>query len=217
MTRQKNHAGMTVPQYDHEYEGPNCTMAYLRPVILEMVGQLQRGTRVLDVGCGRGEWIREFLKLGCECVGIDPSEQGIHMARKACPGARFEILTIDDSVIEQLDEEPFDLVISTEVVEHVFLPRIWAKGCLTALKPGGRFVCSTPYHGYVKNLALSLLNKWDQHHTPLWDGGHIKFWSRRTLAMLLNEAGFVDQQFRGAGRLPHLWMSMVISARRPGP
>ena len=39
------------------------------------------------------------------------------------------------------EEEPFDIVISTEVVEHLYSPREWARACFAALRPGGRFVC----------------------------------------------------------------------------
>lgn len=73
---------------------------------------------------------------------------------------------------------------------------------------------TTPYHGYLKNLVLTTLNKWDAHHMPLWHGGHIKFWSRRTLAMLLAENGFRVIGFSGVGRVPYLWKSMVLLAQK---
>ena len=76
-------------------------------------------------------------------------------------------------------------------------------------------VLSTPYHGYLKNLALALSGRLDAHFGALRDGGHIKFFSWPTLQVLLEEAGFVDLRFRGAGRVPFLWKSMVVSARRP--
>src|SRR5436189_41464 len=110
---------------------------------------------------------------------------------------------------------PFDIVVSTEVVEHLYAPRVWARACFQALKQGGRFICTTPYHGYWKNLAISLLGHWDKHLNPLWDGGHIKLWSEATLHRLLEEAGFVNFQARGAGRIPVLWMTMVARADRP--
>lgn len=75
-------------------------------------------------------------------------------------------------------------------------------------------VITTPYHGYLKNLALSLLDKWDVHHTPLWHGGHIKFWSRATLTELLDRHGFDVVGFSGVGRVPYLWKSMVLVARK---
>jgi 2-polyprenyl-6-hydroxyphenyl methylase/3-demethylubiquinone-9 3-methyltransferase len=83
------------------------------------------------------------------------------------------------------------------------------------LKPGGCLVISTPYHGYVKNLALAITGKLESHFTVLWDYGHIKFWSKQTLYHLLVEAGFVIQRFRGAGRIPYLWKSMILVARKP--
>jgi hypothetical protein len=55
----------------------------------------------------------------------------------------------------------------------------------------------------------------DAHFTALWDGGHIKFWSRKTLAKLLAGVGFDVVDFAGCGRFPYLWKSMVMTARRP--
>jgi 2-polyprenyl-6-hydroxyphenyl methylase/3-demethylubiquinone-9 3-methyltransferase len=54
----------------------------------------------------------------------------------------------------------------------------------------------------------------DAHFTALWDYGHIKFWSQRTLTILLQEAGFRMVRFQGVGRVPFLWKSMIIVARR---
>ena len=185
------------------------------PPIFELCGLLCPSTRVLDVGCGNGFTCGEFLNRGCQVVGVDLSEQGIAIARQAHPQGRFEVLAADDGLLANLQEEPFDLVVSTEVVEHLYAPRSYARGCYGALKPGGRFICTTPYHGYLKNLALALTGHWDQHANPLWDGGHIKLWSRNTLGLLLTETGFANLQFRGAGRLPGLWMTMVMSGDKP--
>jgi hypothetical protein len=76
------------------------------------------------------------------------------------------------------------------------------------------FVISTPYHGYLKNLAIALAGKFDSHATALWNGGHIKFWSRKTLTSLLEQNGFRVESFIGAGRLPYLWKSMILNSTR---
>jgi 2-polyprenyl-3-methyl-5-hydroxy-6-metoxy-1,4-benzoquinol methylase len=188
--------------------------AHFMPHVVAFAGQLRRDTRILDVGCGNGFLCGEFLKRGCEAVGIDLSAQGIELARRTYPGGRFELLNADDDLLERLHESPFDIVTSTEVVEHLYAPREWAKVCLDALKPGGRFICTTPYHGYLKNLLISLLGKWDTHANPLWDGGHIKLWSKKSLFALLTEVGFTNVQFRGAGRIPGLWMTMIAKAEK---
>ena len=185
------------------------------PALLALAGDMSPGMRVLDVGCGNGFTCGEFLRLHCDVVGVDLSIEGIEIARKTYPAGRFETLPADDQLLANLGEAPFDLVVSTEVVEHLYDPRAYARGCFRALKPGGRFICTTPYHGFAKNLLLALANKWDAHANPLWDGGHIKLWSRKTLARLLTETGFVNVQFRGAGRLPFLWMTMVMAGDKP--
>jgi 2-polyprenyl-3-methyl-5-hydroxy-6-metoxy-1,4-benzoquinol methylase len=192
------------------------THRYLMPALLSLGGErLRPGTSVLDVGCGNGFKAGELLARGCEVVGIDPSGSGIAIARENYPAGRFEQLTPDHELLEKLRCAPFDVVISTEVIEHVYTPRSFVAACFDALKPGGRYILSTPYHGYLKNLSIALLGAFDAHVNPLFDGGHIKFWSKRTLSALLIESGFCNLQFRGAGRLPLLWKSMVMAGDRP--
>jgi len=202
-------------RFEYSNSADSHMHGYFMPRLLELAGDLKPGTRVLDVGCGNGASCGELLRRGCAVVGVDLSQQGIAQARKAFPEGRFEMLAADDHMLESLSEAPFDLVISTEVVEHLYSPREWARGCYRALKPGGIFICTTPYHGYWKNLLLSLLGKWDTHANPLWDGGHIKLWSKRTLSQLLAETGFENLEFRGAGRAPGLWMTMIAKAAKP--
>ena len=76
-------------------------------------------------------------------------------------------------------------------------------------------IISTPYHGYLKNLALAVTGKLDAHFTALWDYGHIKFWSVRTLSALLREVGLTVEKVFRVGRLPVLAKSMIAVARRP--
>lgn len=123
-------------------------------------------------------------------------------------------LTTDD-LPESLIGLKFDTIISTEVIEHLYDPRRFIAFCKKVLlkNGGGELILSTPYHGYIKNLMLALVGKWDQHADPLWDGGHIKLWSRKTLSILLTEQGFEVTDFVGCGRMPFLWKSMVIKAR----
>jgi len=182
---------------------------------LKFCSGLPEGTRMLDVGCGNGSVAAELANRGFRVTGIDMAEAGIRIARASCPKGRFEILSADSRLLENLGEQPFDLVYSLEVIEHLYDPRSYLTGCFAATRKGGQFICSTPYHGYLKNVALSLANAWDHHHNPLFDGGHIKFFSRATLSSLLAEIGFIDLSFQGSRRFPYLWKSMLIAAKRP--
>jgi 2-polyprenyl-6-hydroxyphenyl methylase/3-demethylubiquinone-9 3-methyltransferase len=108
----------------------------------------------------------------------------------------------------------FPAVVSLEVVEHLYDPRKYAQTLYALVEQGGTALVSTPYHGYLKYLALAASGKLDSHLDPLWDHGHIKFWSKRTLRTLLEEAGFVDVAFVYAGRIAPLAKSMVAVAKR---
>ncbi len=107
----------------------------------------------------------------------------------------------------------YDTIISTEVIEHLYSPRNYFEFCKNILQKagGGELILTTPYHGYLKNLVLAGTGKMDKHFTVLWDGGHIKFWSVKTLSSLLQESGFSEIRFKGCGRFPFLWKSMMVS------
>ena len=151
-----------------------------------------------------------LVRAGFAVTGTDADEAGIEIARSICPEAEFSVGTFAEP-----HPGAFDLVISTEVIEHLYEPKELIAYAAKALAPTGYLIISTPYHGYWKNLALSIAGKWDHHHGVDWAGGHIKFFSRRTLTALLESQGFIVTDFIGVGRFPRLWKSMVLVARRP--
>jgi 2-polyprenyl-3-methyl-5-hydroxy-6-metoxy-1,4-benzoquinol methylase len=182
-------------------------------------GRLQRAfqgrrARILDLGCGNGYQTQRIAGLGHEVVGAEASDEGVSVARAAYPGIRFEHVSVYDEDLPAKLGDPFDAVIALEVVEHLFYPKRLFEQAHRLLRPGGQLVISTPYHGYLKNLAISVAGGWDAHFGVAWDGGHIKFFSKRTLAAMAVAAGFRDIAFRGAGRAPLLWKSMVLTATR---
>ena len=140
-------------------------------------------------------------------IGVDPSIDGIKEANLAFP----ELSLFKGSAYDDLSGTygEFPIVVSLEVVEHVYFPRLYAKTIFKLLQPGGTAIISTPYHGYWKNLALAITGKMDLHFTALWDHGHIKFWSRETLKELLLEAGFSNIKFVRVGRIPLFAKSMI--------
>jgi 2-polyprenyl-6-hydroxyphenyl methylase/3-demethylubiquinone-9 3-methyltransferase len=153
-------------------------------------------------------------ELGYEVTGIDPSESGIEKANEAFPQLDLSLGTAYDDLAGRFGT--FPIVLSLEVIEHCYSPRKFAQTAFDLLDEGGLVVISTPYHGYVKNLALSVLGRWDFHFGALNAGGHIKFFSRQTLGMLLADAGFGEVDFTRVGRIPLLARSMIARARRLG-
>lgn len=148
-----------------------------------------------------------------EIRGVDISESAIKNANSAYPELDLKVRSVYEDLAA--DYGQFPLVISLEVVEHLYDPRLYAQRLFNLVEPGGAALVSTPYHGYIKNLALAITGKLDKHFTALWDGGHIKFWSMHTLSKLLVEAGFEPPVYTRVGRIPQIAKSMIALAEKP--
>lgn len=187
---------------------------FLLPALIEEVSKLAPASRrVFELGCGNGSVASELARLGWDVTGVDPSTEGIAQANTMYPNLKLAEGSAYDDLASVYGQ--FPLVTSLEVVEHVYAPRKYAATLFSLVQPGGTAIVSTPYHGYWKNLAMAVTGKLDAHFTALWDHGHIKFWSIKTLGELLREAGFVDLRFERVGRIPVLGKSMIAIAKKP--
>ena len=215
----------SAPDTGYRYDNADLGHAhdYLLPSVLRVLDELEMspsrgpggggGRRRFELGCGNGSVARVLTARGWDVTGVDPSEEGIAQARGVDPALKLATGSAYDDLAGQYGR--FPVVLSLEVVEHVYAPRHYARTLFDLLEPGGTAILSTPYHGYWKNLALALSGRMDAHFTALWDHGHIKFWSIRTLGELLREAGFVDLRFVRVGRVPALAKAMIAVARKP--
>lgn len=194
---------------------PAHTSEYVWPVVDAFLTDVPRGAQVLDMGAGNGALLASFEERGWTRVGLDISKTGIVLARQSHPEIEFIEADATSDLRPLIGENRFDVVVSTETLEHVHLPRHFLANAYAALKPGGRLVVSVPYNGYLKHLAIAIFGRSDQYFDPLWDWGHIKFYSVDTLSSLLAEAGFDTIEWEGAGRAPYLWKSLVMSGRKP--
>jgi 2-polyprenyl-3-methyl-5-hydroxy-6-metoxy-1,4-benzoquinol methylase len=198
--------------YEYTHGGPRHSFAYLLPPLLSLVDK-ERNKCILDLGCGNGYLANYLLQLGYNAYGTDASEDGVAVAKQQNPDRFFVQDLATGQLPDQLLALKFDTILSTEVIEHLYDPGGFLEFCRQLLPKNGELILSTPYHGYWKYLALAIFNKWDRHLNPAWRGGHIKFWSRKTLSQLLKDTGFTVIAFKGCGRLPYFWKSMIIKAR----
>ena len=198
---------------DYKYADVTCWSAMMWPAIKNAIDRHSFSERkAFDLGCGNGSFSNLLSELGFTVVGVDPSATEIAIASQHFPHLEFHQGSAYDDLARMYGQ--FPLVVSLEVVEHCYDPRKFAQTLWQLVETGGIAIVSTPYHGYVKNLALAIAGKWDDHLNPLWDGGHIKFFSPRTLTMLLTDAGFRDVRFIRVGRIPLLAKSMIAFARK---
>ena len=184
--------------------------SYVLPTIFKI---LPIGCRsVFDAGCGNGYIAGKLAEKGLFVTGIDVSPDGVLLAREEYPKARFEVRSVYDDISDIVNN--VDLVISSEVIEHLYYPQTFFKNMYSVIRPGGWIIITTPYHGWLKNSLISLTGQWDKHHTTDWEGGHIKFFSEKTLSKMLVENGFSKIVYKNAGRVPFLWKSIVCRAQK---
>jgi len=187
---------------------PTYANAYLWPVLQNLIKARDwPDRRAFDLGCGNGATCGMLCGLGFSVTGIDSSESGIAQAQAAFPNVYTRVGSAYDDLSAIYGT--FPLVVSLEVIEHCFHPRAFAKTFLSLIAPGGVGFLSTPYHSYLKNLALAISGRMDRHFTALWDGGHVKFFSVETLNQLLRESGAKEVNFLRVGRFQLLAKSMV--------
>lgn len=201
-------------EYVYHDDSIDHTSNYIFKPLLKVLSNKKSYT-ILDLGCGNGSLANKLIKLGYNVYGIDASMSGIEIAKKTNPDRFFHYNLSETEIPEHILSLNFDLIISTEVIEHVYSPLSFINTCNQLLKNSKHkeLVLTTPYNGYLKNLVLSVFDKWDHHLNPLWEGGHIKFWSKSTLTALLKKNDMNVISFIGCGRLPYLWKSMLIHAK----
>jgi 2-polyprenyl-3-methyl-5-hydroxy-6-metoxy-1,4-benzoquinol methylase len=172
--------------------------------------------RVLDAGCGDGNFTASMAQAGFEMCGIDLSSPGIAKAKESYPQCRFFEGSVSEDLASACGVAAFDAIVAIEVIEHLYSPRKFVSACKSSLRPGGLLIVTTPYWGYLKNVMLAVTNRMDRALTSLLEGGHIKHWSFRTLQKLLTQQGFEFVAFHGAGRrIPYLWNGMIMVVRKP--
>ena len=198
--------------YGFHTDQPAHTFQYLQEPLISLLDK-NINKCILDLGCGNGYLANYLISNEFNAYGTDASTEGIEIAKQANP-SRFFIQDLSTGKLPaELQNLKFDTVIATEVIEHLYDPAGFIDFCKEVLNNKGEIILTTPYHGYLKNISLALFNKWDHHLSPGWHGGHIKFWSKATLSNLLTKAGFTVVEFKGCGRIPYFWKSMIIKAK----
>jgi SAM-dependent methyltransferase len=99
------------------------------------------GRRIVDVGCGTGANIAS-LADAYACHGIDPSAEGIELARRRFPAVQFTCGLAPDAFGPE--ERDADVLLAMDVMEHVPDDFAFASSLLGALEPGGHLLVTVP-------------------------------------------------------------------------
>jgi SAM-dependent methyltransferase len=144
-----------------------------------------RPLRVLDVGCGTGLNAEHLAAKGHTVVGIDLSPVAIEkFTRKGFEGF---VCDLENETGVPLPSSSFDLIFASEVIEHLGDTATFLAELNRLLRRGGALVLSTPNSAFWPYRILALLGRTpSEYQHP----GHLRFFSRRSLAEALVSAGF---------------------------
>jgi ubiquinone/menaquinone biosynthesis C-methylase UbiE len=164
------------------------------------------GDRVLDLGCGEGDFTAVAQRAGAEAVGVDVAEAALARARARHRDLDFRLTPIDGPL--PLPDNSFDLVWASEVIEHVADTARWLSEVRRVLVPRGRFLLTTPAHGRLR-VALGGMERFSE---PL--GDHLHLYTRGSLTALLGEFGFGNVDVRAVAGPPLLRRMLMGRAVR---
>ena len=152
--------------------------------------------RLLDVGCGSGDWLALMRGLGWQGVGVDFDENAVKVAR-----ARGLEVTCGALEQQNYPDGSFDALTLSHVIEHVPDPVQTLAECLRILKPGGTLVVLTP------NASSFSHRRFKQDWRGLEPPRHLHIFSNQSLAALLARAGF-----KRSAVLPHMAGSVIYES-----
>jgi SAM-dependent methyltransferase len=148
---------------------------------------LRPDDQLLEVGCGRAEFLSGFIDCGVKGFGVDLSDA----ARTYCPQATLKISDIEQDGIP-FEDGVFDVVYSKSVIEHFHYPERMIKEIFRVLKPGGKVITMCPdwefnYRIYFEDYT---------HRTPFM------LTSLRDILLIHGFESVTVERFR---QLPILW------------
>lgn len=119
-----------------------------------------RQIRIADFGCGRG-WLSDVLSAFGIVTGFDISEQAIANARRSFPGINFVCLDASAPLPAE-HHGKFDLVVSSEVIEHLEDQVAYVKNLSKLLATGGHFIITTPNGSWFDAFYREGRESWKQ-------------------------------------------------------
>lgn len=138
---------------------------------------LKKG-RLLDIGCGVGDFLQTAESKGWECIGVEPSDDAKAIAQK-----RTKAKILKSEELEKMEDASFDLITMWHVLEHVDNLKWQMEQLNRLVKPNGRVVIAVPnYKSYDGQYYKEL---WAAYDVPR----HLNHFNRTTLPNIFKTNG----------------------------
>lgn len=190
------------------------------------------GDTIMDIGCGDGSLLWQFRNRYRYLIGLEYSAERLRQAEANLSGLNFTPVQGSAEDMAALADNSVDRIVTADVIEHI--PDVYAASheMLRVLKPGGWLVVNTPNIAFVKKRVMLLLGRFPSTSQPneglgsdvLFDGGHLHYFTFRSLRLVLERAGFSMVRSMGFGKFGafhSMWPSLTSVgvqwiARKPG-
>jgi SAM-dependent methyltransferase len=174
--------------------------------------KIKAGMRVLDAGCGNGRHLRETFRIpGIDVVGIDLNRDDLKNSKETIypmedEGSGRWLVAQADVTELPFAEGRFDVVICSEVLEHIEDIRAAIGELVRVLKPGGDLVVTVPRF-WPERICWAISQAY--HSEP---GGHIRIYKKQALMGLLEDAGARCRRIRYRHGLhaPYWWLKCLV-------
>lgn len=150
-------------------------------------------TKILDIGCAGGAFLKAADNLGMSTIGIEPNRWLCEYA-----SSRYKLDARPGVLADHhFPDNAFDVVTLWDVIEHVPQPEAELREIYRILKPGGILVVNYP--DYRSMPARILGKKW-----PFWLSVHLTYYTPKTMRKHLTEVGFAVESIK-----PH-WQTLEL-------
>jgi len=132
----------------------------------------QNNEKILDIGCGNGGFSINLSLLGYKVVGISNQEENVNNAieiAKYFDVKNVSFISADVFKIAEMFSDQFDIIVCTEVVEHILDDNKLFQVIFNLLKPGGQLYLTTPNY-YYEAISREDLGPFSK----VQDGGHVR-------------------------------------------
>lgn len=155
----------------------------------------KEANRILEVGCGTGNFSAQLSKEKKETWGVEFNEKASIEAREKL----FKVInrSLDDA-LEELPEDYFDVIVLNDVLEHLLFPWEDLQHLKSKLTKDGVIVSSIPNVRYVKNLFNLIFKKdWKYVDQGILDSTHFRFFTKKSIKELYENNGYTIQKMKG--------------------
>lgn len=175
--------------------------------VARILGNDISGKKVLDIGCGDGRMGEVLKEKGAVVFGTDISEKAVEKAAHVLDKAF--IFNAEEGNFSCLDND-FDIIISSEVIEHLFNPKNFLLALRNIMKKDAVMVITTPNFLMWTNRIRMFFGEFEYTETGFLDEGHIHFFTYNSLRKLLELTGFeiVQEDHIIHPKVPH-WIGIL--------